>query len=1761
MGIPKFYRWLSERYPLINQPGGATVVPIIDNLYLDMNGIIHNCTHGNNPDVRLTEDEMVVRIFGYLDKLFHIVKPQKLLFMAIDGCAPRAKMNQQRSRRFKSAREAQEAIDAAAARGDPMPDADSRFDSNCITPGTPFMARLGAHIRFFIRRKMQEDPAWQQPTIIFSGHDVPGEGEHKIMEYIRWQKRRPEYAPNTRHCLYGLDADLIMLSLVTHEPHFCLLREVVSFTGGNRGQPAREVLDNPCQEHFVLLQIGLLRDYFDAEFKTALAGRIPPAPDKAGTAMTTAAANGAAGAVSAGAGAGPASAPAGAAFHYDLERVVDDFVLFCMLVGNDFLPPLPTVDINEGSLDSMFELYKELLPEMGGYLTHAGELHRGRLQLFMARLAAAEADVLHARAEDTEAFESKRGGRGGGGGGAPAWASGRVEAKRSVEEQQRVRGELDEDDAFALDMARLALQAEGHELELLAVVEGEVEEGAEGVQAISAAPTMMSAEARALFLQGDKSSGLAAWKSRYYREKLQAGGEAERRAVVESYIQGLHWVLEYYYRGVASWNWYYPFHYAPMASDLVQLGSIGVEFSLGKPFLPYEQLLAVQPASSFRLLPAPYQPLMQDPSSPIRDFYPTDFRIDMEGKRADWEGVVLIPFLDEQRLLAAAGSVAPDRLSAEERQRNTLGDILIFTHAPGAASETDFCATTMPSQYASVTAASSRATLQAAPPPLPAGERGFEPRFVPGTRTGGGGPPGFPSLYTIKTSAELRRIGVNVFGMPSRKESIILQLKPLHQQLGGQRLGAQQVAGALLGQRCWVKWPYLQEAVVEAVSDAGCKVCRGAGGGPPLAQQHDAAAATEWQQERHRLQQEYLNKQGVDCTEVTLVVHVRPCEGLVRQVDGTIEKRFAKKEVLYPVELVVRRNPAPDPRFQPETAAASLAAYDLKPGARALFLGRSHYGCLATVLPDASTGLTRKGKQLVAGGGGGTGPFRISLQPGPSNMATIAQSARRVLGNVNVQYAPSGQVSRRLGVSHRVLGRLTGNVWVQAGEERRDRVDVGLLVKNGAKALYVPDYARPFMEGGDVKGWAYSEALVRVLDDYRRRFPWLWAALETDGVDLTLDLLLPNQPKEQQLEQLAALQKWLKGLPLARRPLVKLNAVIAPEAAVKMLQAALPPRAKEQPPIELENVAATLLLPPTEKGGVAAALAGGVFDIGDRVACIGGSGSPAFGTRGTVVGVIDEAVEVVFDCEVAGGSDLYGRCSGNCGMLLPASDMLNLSKPAAVKAEGESAPRVVRSTPSAASTADGASAAEPAAAPRTAQQRPSPAAALHAATAALSGMAPAAAVAPRPYAATAQATARRGADVNGFSNGNAVLVPAKQQPKLPDQLTKGFGMGRGRGKGLPTGLVGPPASAPGAPPAPPPAAEDTAAAAGSTAGAGATPAATAAAAAAAAASNAAGALLSQLRRTPPSSPALPLVQPAAAVSPPGAALLQHLQRGGGSGMKAGVPPPPHLSQHFGGAPPPHLPPPHLPPPPHFMAGGLPPPPLPHHQHMMAPPLSPSRAAPPLATAGSGQALLAQLKSPSKVGMVAPPPSPAVPLPPGAAAQPGAPALPSGSALLQRLKKQQPGQAAPESAPAPAPAPAPGAQLLSMMQQQAVVAAAPPPQPAPAPAGAEGGAALLHRLQSGPAAAVPEAQSPSAGDLSMLWQTLQQQHGPPPTGHPPPPPLPTALLPQQPAVTAPLAAATLPPVSDPAPELRAAPAVPAVPAPSDLWQLLNNAKKA
>jgi 5'-3' exonuclease len=99
-------------------------------------------------------------------------------------------------------------------------------------------------------------------------------------------------------------------------------------------------------------------------------------------------------------------------------------------------------------------------------------------------------------------------------------------------------------------------------------------------------------------------AGLAKWKEAYYREKLElrADEPPPLDALRLSYCEGLAWVLQYYYRGVCSWGWYYPYHYAPTASDLIGPALLDIaarlEFTLGEPFAPFEQLLAVLPAGA-----------------------------------------------------------------------------------------------------------------------------------------------------------------------------------------------------------------------------------------------------------------------------------------------------------------------------------------------------------------------------------------------------------------------------------------------------------------------------------------------------------------------------------------------------------------------------------------------------------------------------------------------------------------------------------------------------------------------------------------------------------------------------------------------------------------------------------------------------------------------------------------------------------------------------------------------------------------------------------------------------------------------------------------------------------------------------------------------------------------------------------------------------------------------------------------------------------
>ncbi|XP_037931184.1 5'-3' exoribonuclease 1-like [Teleopsis dalmanni] len=360
MGVPKFFRYISERYPCLSELAREQSIPDFDNFYLDMNGIIHNCSHPDDSDIHfsISEEQIFKDIFNYIDKLFFLIKPKKLFFMAVDGVAPRAKMNQQRGRRFRAAKEAEILEEKALRSGEIRQN--ERFDSNCITPGTEFMTRLHEALRYFVKSKISTDSIWQTTRVILSGHNCPGEGEHKIMDYIRYMKSEKEYDLNTRHCIYGLDADLIILGLCTHELHFIVLREEVKF-GRNTKRASVE------ETRFFLLHLSLLREYLELEFNELRKS----------------------------------------CAKFDIVNMIDDWILMGFLVGNDFIPHLPYFHISSNALPLLYKSYIEVFPTLGGHINEGGKLNLERLEKYFAALAIVEFKLFQDNICDLKYLTSK----------------------------------------------------------------------------------------------------------------------------------------------------------------------------------------------------------------------------------------------------------------------------------------------------------------------------------------------------------------------------------------------------------------------------------------------------------------------------------------------------------------------------------------------------------------------------------------------------------------------------------------------------------------------------------------------------------------------------------------------------------------------------------------------------------------------------------------------------------------------------------------------------------------------------------------------------------------------------------------------------------------------------------------------------------------------------------------------------------------------------------------------------------------------------------------------------------------------------------------------------------------------------------------------------------------------------------------------------------------------------------------------------------
>ncbi|KAH9481103.1 5'-3' exoribonuclease 1 [Psilocybe cubensis] len=1269
MGIPKFFRYISERYPLTSQLIQENKIPEFDNLYLDFNGIIHNCSHPNDEDAhfRLSEEQIFTSIFAYVDHLFGKIKPKKLFFMAVDGVAPRAKMNQQRSRRFRTAKEAKEVREKAEAKGEKLPD-EKAFDSNCITPGTPFMARLSEQLRYFINKKITEDSNWRDVEVVLSGHEVPGEGEHKIMEYIRLSRAQPDYNPNIRHCLYGLDADLIMLGLLSHDPHFCLLREEVKFGPASRkkGSTSLESIN------FYLLHLSLMREYLDLEFHDIE----PILP-----------------------------------FKYNLERVIDDFILLAVFVGNDFLPNLPDLHIHENGLERLFDVYKKVLPGMDGYINESGKINTKRLQIVLDEMAQWEEEVFQREYADMNWYKGKQDKhvKKLENGGPKRGELALTQTQREVFERVRTfvmeNRNLPSPSHYRAAMLAMPNQFPAKDRQFItklsedlhlsvrwdeyddqdvnlvtwrfprALDEDEIKEGENGTdgseweddadddESRAAVDRVLKKYEKARVVDPDEEGSfderykrsvqekMDEWKRGYYQGKLEISYDnpKDMHDLVYKYVEGLQWVMHYYYSGVASWGWFYNYHYAPRISDLRGVDKMTFDFKLGTPFKPYEQLMGVLPVASMEHIPMAYRDLMYDPNSPILDFYPLEFEQDLNGKKQDWEAIVKIPFIDEARLLKAMAS-REHRLTKEEVERNSRGTSTIFRYNPG---EPTYYPSSLPGFFPPLY----RCACIMEPFDLPTLD-GLHliPGLCDGVALGAEALAGFPSLQTLPHTAQLGYHGVNVHGSESRNKSMIVHIENPYENTK-----VQDIATNMIDQRIFMGWPFLQEGLVVAVSDSLFKYEKMVvvPGTPAkvVSNPHAPQGLGHWKMKAERIETYYSKRCGVITGNVDILLHIRPLKGLKRLETGAFVKDYEgpDKEQEQAVQMCLTEVVSEDPRFM-ERDAPPLSE-EFPDGSKIFFLGEHAYGVAAQVSSTTETALS------------------VILAFFPSEKAENDKFKTIVNNRKASRYYPSFKAADLVGLTGRALGKITSSFMVITSDNQK--TNLGLSLKFEAKSLKVIDYSRK-----DGRTWEYSEKTVELIKEYKARFYNIGRLvfrildMSGDAMAKASDVFAGPDPDGKVRE----IKNWLKSKGVRDFEPVSLFCDQLTKETVAEIETLADTFTKNKVPSQIKKaivkgIPRQAVLKPAH---AVYRLQNQHFALGDRVTMVQDSGSVPLSVKGVVIGLNAKSMDVVWDVPFMAGVTLGDRCSQYRGSTVEFNTCLNLTNPQFVTSTNPKAPPPIR---------------------------------------------------------------------------------------------------------------------------------------------------------------------------------------------------------------------------------------------------------------------------------------------------------------------------------------------------------------------------------------------------------------------------------------------------------------------------------------------------
>ena len=321
MGIPSYFSHIVKQHrSIIRNFINEKKKDKIDNLYLDSNSIIYDAFNNNIKNNNLDESQLINAVCDKLIYYIKLIEPAKQVFIAFDGIAPLAKLNQQRNRRYMSILQKQLADESNDNdNNDNNNDNNdnnntkSKWNTSAITPGTEFMKQLGFSIN---KRFSNNAKEFGLEKIKISNADEEGEGEHKIFEYIR---ENDLYHKNTKTVIYGLDADLIMLTLnhLHISSQLYLFRETPHFI-----QQIDRTL-NPNELY--LLDINVFGDSIIKEFTGVTGGVNGTEEDENNN-----------------------------------KNKIFDYIFMCFFLGNDFLPHFPALNIRTNGINYLMNAYKHV---------------------------------------------------------------------------------------------------------------------------------------------------------------------------------------------------------------------------------------------------------------------------------------------------------------------------------------------------------------------------------------------------------------------------------------------------------------------------------------------------------------------------------------------------------------------------------------------------------------------------------------------------------------------------------------------------------------------------------------------------------------------------------------------------------------------------------------------------------------------------------------------------------------------------------------------------------------------------------------------------------------------------------------------------------------------------------------------------------------------------------------------------------------------------------------------------------------------------------------------------------------------------------------------------------------------------------------------------------------------------------------------------------------------------------------------------------